>query len=69
VVSGGQVSIGTGGAIVSLSDPQEEFDETLLKAQPLIEAIETVAGGTACWEPGSLRTPKPARADATANGG
>lgn len=39
VISPTDTTIGTGGAIVALSDPKEEFDETTLKAAAAIEAI------------------------------
>jgi len=32
-------SIGTGGAVVMLSDAAQEFEEMLLKAQPLLDAV------------------------------
>ncbi|KAJ3176626.1 hypothetical protein HDU87_004954 [Geranomyces variabilis] len=38
------VSVGAGGAIVSLSDPQEEFEEMLLKANSVIPSIMEVYG-------------------------
>ena len=37
------LSIGTGGAIVALSDPVGEYDEMLLKARRLMEAVGTAA--------------------------
>ena len=39
VVSGGTISIGMGGGVVALSDPDEEFDEAMLKSRALTEAI------------------------------
>ena len=35
MVSGGRVRYGAGGAIIALSDPVEEFEETVVKASPL----------------------------------
>jgi len=39
VVAGGAISVGMGGGVVALSDPQEEFDEALLKARALMDAV------------------------------
>jgi para-aminobenzoate synthetase len=39
VVCGDQITIGTGGAIVALSDPEEELAEIHLKARALLESI------------------------------
>jgi para-aminobenzoate synthetase len=36
-------TIGSGGAVVMLSDAEEEYDEMLLKAQPLLEAMSISA--------------------------
>lgn len=41
-----QLSFGVGGAIVALSDPEEEFDETLVKARAMIAAISATATST-----------------------
>ena len=43
VVEPGEVSFGVGGAIVALSDPQDELDEIFLKAKALIRAIAVTA--------------------------
>jgi para-aminobenzoate synthetase len=39
VVDSGRVSFGVGGAIVSLSDPDEEFDETVVKSRAMMTAL------------------------------
>ena len=36
-------SIGIGGAITALSDPDQEFEETLLKAKALIQTLNTAS--------------------------
>jgi para-aminobenzoate synthetase component 1 len=40
VVEGGIASVRAGGGITLLSDPQEEFSETLLKAERMLQAFE-----------------------------
>jgi para-aminobenzoate synthetase len=53
VVRPGATTIGAGGAIVMQSDPQEEFDEILLKARaPMAAIAETITGSseTAAWK-------------------
>lgn len=41
-----QTSIGIGGGIIALSDPEMEFQETLLKAKALIDALVLTIQGT-----------------------
>jgi para-aminobenzoate synthetase len=45
VRSPGATTIGVGGAIVALSDPEVEFEETMVKAKALIHAVVTTARG------------------------
>ncbi|MGY2332131.1 aminodeoxychorismate synthase component I [Pseudomonas sp. SDO528_S397] len=40
LISQGRAQVGVGGAITALSDPQEEFNETLVKARNVVEAVE-----------------------------
>ena len=42
VVSAEGVSLGAGGAIVTQSSPEDEWEEVLVKARPVIRAVE-------CW--------------------
>lgn len=39
VIQGSSVTIGIGGAIVAMSDPQEEYDETILKGKAIMQAV------------------------------
>lgn len=41
VLSGGRLRYGVGGAIIALSDPEAEFDETVVKAAPLRMLLDT----------------------------
>ncbi|MFZ5988324.1 MAG: aminodeoxychorismate synthase component I [Bacillota bacterium] len=40
VITPGRFSVGVGGAIISLSDPQEEFDEIMLKGMALMNSAQ-----------------------------
>ena len=43
VATEGRLSFGVGGAIVALSDPEAEFDETVVKSRPMITAVLATA--------------------------
>ncbi|NNJ11741.1 aminodeoxychorismate synthase component I [Chloroflexales bacterium ZM16-3] len=45
VMTPGSLTVGVGGAVVALSDPEEEFNEMLLKAKALLHAIMYLARG------------------------
>jgi para-aminobenzoate synthetase len=45
VFSGGRVSIGVGGAVVALSDPESEFEESILKGRALVDAFRPLITG------------------------
>jgi para-aminobenzoate synthetase len=47
VVADGLVTFGVGGAIIALSDPAAEFDETVVKSRTMITALAT-AGEQEC---------------------
>jgi para-aminobenzoate synthetase len=57
VMDGASTTIGAGGAIIMQSDPEDEFDETVLKASALIRAIDPEADpGTALTGPAAPAT-------------
>ena len=71
-ISGDRIWLGVGGGIVADSTPEGEFDECLVKARPLIDAIggrlelsATGAVDTAHLEPASAADPRPSAADAS----
>jgi para-aminobenzoate synthetase len=45
VVTPRSATIGVGGAIVILSDAEEEFEETMVKARALMNAVRATSGG------------------------
>jgi para-aminobenzoate synthetase len=55
VLTPGRAEFGVGGAIVALSDPDEEFTETVVKAGALITALDRAADSPAEAEPAPAR--------------
>jgi len=55
VVRNDGVEIGVGGAIVALSDPQDEFAEILLKGHALMEAVASSITGSQHFKVGGAR--------------
>jgi para-aminobenzoate synthetase len=47
VAADDSVSFGVGGAIVALSDPQEEFEETTVKSRAMVGALMAMAAESA----------------------
>jgi para-aminobenzoate synthetase len=45
VVRPGAVSFGVGGAVTALSDPDEEFEETAVKATAMLDLLGTAFPG------------------------
>jgi len=54
VLRPGRTSIGAGGAIVMQSDPEDEFDEILLKARAPMAAVARTATGSELREAWSV---------------
>jgi para-aminobenzoate synthetase len=51
VMAGTNISVASGGAIVALSDPMDEFNEMLLKARAPLRALALAsAGDSDAWE-------------------
>jgi para-aminobenzoate synthetase len=46
VAAGNQLSIGVGGAVIALSDAEAEFEETMLKAKAIVQAIVIAQRGS-----------------------
>jgi para-aminobenzoate synthetase len=54
VVTEGRIRYGTGGAIVALSDPDQEWEETAVKAAPLLDLVDAGFPGRLPVVPGAL---------------
>ncbi len=54
VIDNRKISVGVGGAIVSLSDPEKEFDEMLLKGAALMRAFERTTNRAVNLDPYSI---------------
>jgi para-aminobenzoate synthetase len=48
VIHSDHITVGSGGAIVALSDPEEELEETFVKLEPPLKALAATIGTT--WE-------------------
>jgi para-aminobenzoate synthetase len=76
VIRPGRTTIGAGGAIVMQSDPEDEFDEILLKARAPMSAVAATVGGSAeqglGWsvelEPAAVRPRLPSDPESGSNG-
>ncbi|GAA3707462.1 aminodeoxychorismate synthase component I [Streptomyces tremellae] len=55
VAAGDRVSFGVGGAIVALSDPAEEFEETVVKSRAMVTAVLDTAAPPVDGEPPASR--------------
>ncbi|HEU0090247.1 MAG TPA: aminodeoxychorismate synthase component I [Pseudonocardiaceae bacterium] len=51
VITAERVTFGVGGAIVALSDPVQEFEETVVKSRAMVTAVQA----SAPWPPGDQR--------------
>ncbi|MFE3743376.1 aminodeoxychorismate synthase component I [Streptomyces sp. NPDC059134] len=64
VLSGNRLRYGVGGAVIALSDPAEEFEETAVKAAPLLRLLGTgFPGREAPGEPAPAPAPPRAAAE------
>ncbi|MDL5206195.1 aminodeoxychorismate synthase component I [Streptomyces sp. ALI-76-A] len=57
VATGDRVGFGVGGAIVALSDPEEEFEETVVKSRAMVTAVLATALGPDAAAPSAGSAP------------